>query len=325
MLSRVANAVYWMSRYLERAGNIARFVDVNWHLTLDLPGSSAEAWRSLIIASGDQPLFEERYGDYDAASVITFLCFDGAYGNSIASCLWAGRENARAIREVIPNEMWEQINITFHFVQDSAKRPLEVVDNPYEFCLQVKQGDFILGGVAGDAMVNDEAWHFARLGRLLERCDKTSRIVDVNCHRMLPEEGDQSLVFDSIHWAALLRATSALDAFRRCRGRMSPAKVAQFLLLDQEFPRSVLHGLTQAQASLHQITGTPPGHFAAESERLLGQLRADLCYLTIEEIFEQGLHRFTDRLQIRMNEVDACLGREFFGYPGGVDGTQVEQ
>ncbi|WP_243310441.1 alpha-E domain-containing protein [Fundidesulfovibrio agrisoli] len=325
MLSRVANAVYWMSRYLERAGNLARFVDVNWHLTLDLPGSGPEAWRSLIIASGDKALFEERYGDYDAASVITFLCFDADYLNSIHSCLWAGRENARAIREVIPYEMWEQINITYHFVQDMAKRPLEVVENPYDFCQQIKQGDFIVGGIEGDAMIHDEAWHFARLGRLLERCDKTSRILDVNCHRMLPEEGDQSIVFDSIHWSALLRATSALNAFRRCRGRISPAKVAEFLLLDQEFPRSVLHGLIQAQHSLHAITGTAPGHYSRESERLLGQLRADLSYLTIDEVFDQGLHRFTDRLQTRMNAADACLGREFFGYPGGVAQVQVEQ
>jgi len=325
MLSRVANAVYWMSRYLERAGNLARFVDVNWHLTLDLPGSGPDAWRSLIIASGDQALFEVRYHDYDAASVITFLSFDKDYPNSIAACLLAARENARAIREVIPYEMWEQINITYHLVQSAAQRPLEVVENPYEFCQRIKRGDFIVGGIAEDAMVNDEAWHFARMGRQLERCDKTSRILDVNCHRMLPLEGDQSIVFDSIHWSALLRATSALNAFRRCRGRISPAKVAEFLLLDHEFPRSVLYGLVHAQKSLHAITGTPPGHFVSESERLLGQLRSDLSYLTIDEVFDQGLHRFTDRLQTRMNAVDACLGREFFGYPGGAAQEQVEQ
>lgn len=325
MLSRVANAVYWMSRYLERAGNLARFVEVNWHLTLDLPGSGADAWRPLILASGDQALFEERYGDYDAASVITFLSFDPGYQNSIASCLWAARENARAIREVIPYEMWEQINVTFHLVREAASRPLAVVENPFELCQEIKQGDFILGGIAHDAMVHDEAWHFARLGRLLERCDKTSRILDVNCHLMLPEVGEQSLAFDSIQWSALLRATSALNAFRRCRGRISPAKVAEFLLLDHEFARSVLHGLVHAQASLHAITGSRIGYFASESERLLGQLCADLSYLTIQEVFDQGLHRFTDRLQTRMNAVDACLGREFFGYPGGEPQQQVEQ
>jgi len=325
MLSRVANAVYWMSRYLERAGNLARFVDVNWHLTLDIPGSGQDAWKSLIIASGDQALFEERYAEYDAASVITFLSFEAEYQNSISSCLWLARENARAIREVIPYEMWEQINTTFHFVKEASRRPLDVVENPYELCQKIKQGDFIVGGISADAMINDEAWHFARMGRLLERCDKTSRILDVNCHRMLPEEGDQGLVFDSIHWSALLRATSALNAFRRCRGRISPAKVVEFLMLDQEFPRSVLHGLIQTQASLYTITGTPMGHFTSESERLLGQLRADLSYLTIEDVFDQGLHRFTDRMQIRMNAVDACLGREFFGYPGGAAQVQVEQ
>jgi len=325
MLSRVANAVYWMSRYLERSGNLARYVDVNWHLTLDLPGSGDDEWKYLILASGDQALFEERYHDYDAASVITFLSFDTGYQNSIASCVLAARENARVVREVIPYEMWEQINITYHILQDAAKRPLDVVENPYDFCQNIKRGDFIVGGIAEDAMVNDEAWHFARLGRLLERCDKTSRILDVNCHRMLPTGGDHSVVFDSIHWSALLRATSALNAFRRCRGRLSPPKVAEFLLLDNEFPRSVLYGLTHAQKSLHAITGTPPGDFTRESERLLGQLRADLSYLTINEVFDQGLHSFTDRLQTRMNAVDVWLGRDFFGYPGGVVQEQVEQ
>ncbi len=325
MLSRVANAVYWMSRYLERAGNLARYVEVNWHLTLDLPGSGGDSWRPLITASGDQALFESHYGDYDAASVITFLCFDNDYQNSITSCLLAARENARAIREVIPYEMWERLNVTFHLVRVAAARPLAVVENPYEFCQQIKHGDFILGGIAADAMVHDEAWHFLRMGRLLERCDKTSRILDVNCHRMLPDEGEQNPGVDSIHWSALLRATSALNAFRRCRGRISPAKVAEFLLLDHEFPRSVLHGLIQTQESLRAVTGTRPGFFTRESERLLGQLCADLSYLTIEEVFDQGLHRFTDRLQTRLNAVDNCLGQEFFGYAGAQQQIQVEQ
>ncbi|GFK93093.1 hypothetical protein NNJEOMEG_00922 [Fundidesulfovibrio magnetotacticus] len=325
MLSRVANAVYWMSRYLERAGNLARFVEVNWHLTLDLPGEGADAWRPLILASGDQNLFEERYGDCDAASVITFLCFDQDYPNSIASCLWAARENARAIREVIPYEMWEHLNVTYHMVRDAAKRPLDTVENPFDFCQEIKRRDFVLGGVAEDVMLHDEAWHFARMGRLLERCDKTSRILDVNCHRMLPDEGEHGPGFDSIHWSALLRATSALDAFRRCRGRISPAKVAEFLLLEHEFPRSVLHGLVHVQDSLQAVTGSRRGFFSHESERLLGQLCADLSYLTIQEIFDQGLHRFTDRLQTRMNAVDSHLGREFFGYLPEEPQTQVEQ
>lgn len=325
MLSRVANAVYWMSRYLERAGNLARFIEVNWHLTLDLPGSEPGAWRPLILASGDQALFEERYGEYDAATVITFLGFDRDHPNSIASCLHAARENARAIREVIPYEMWEQVNIFYHLVREAAGRPLAVADNPFDFCQEIKLRDFILGGIAQDAMIADEAWHFARIGRLLERCDKTSRILDVNCHLLMPGQKDQSLAFDSIHWSALLRATSALNAFRRRLGRISPAKVADFLLFDHEFPRSILYGLTHAQASLHEITGTRPGYFTRDSERLLGQLCADVSYLTIKDVFDQGLHHFTDHLQTRLNAVDTWIGREFFGYPDPAPARRMEQ
>ena len=315
MLSRVANAIYWMSRYLERAGNLARVVEVNWHLTLDLPDSQTGEWRSLIEASGDQAQFEERYGDYDAATVITFLSFDRDYPNSIATCLWNARENARAIREVIPYEMWNYVNMFYHLVHDAASRPLQVVENPFGFCQEVKLRDFSLGGIAADAMIQDEAWHFARLGRLLERCDKTSRILDVSFHHLLQEDAETTQPGDSIHWVALLRATSAFNAFRRCRGRISPEKVADFLLFDREFSRSVLHGLTHAQLSLHAITGTRLHFFAHESERLLGQLCADLSYLTIDDVFAQGLHRFTDKLQTRVNAVDSRLGQEFFGIP----------
>ncbi len=325
MLSRVASAIYWMSRYLERAGNLARVVEVNWHLTLDLPGSGATEWRSLIEASGDQALFEEHYGEYDAATVITFLSFDRDYPNSIASCLWAARENARAIREVIPYEMWNYINMFYHLVHEASTRPLPVVENPFTFCQEVKMRDFVLGGIAANAMIEDEAWHFARLGRLLERCDKTSRILDVGFQQLLNEKGDMFQSFDSIHWTALLRATSALNAFRRCRGRISPEKVAGFLLFDHEFSRSILHGLTRTQASLHAITGTKLNLFTRESERLLGQLCADLSYLTIEDVFAQGLHRFTDRLQTRMNAIDSRLGHEFFGYPANGPELRMEQ
>ncbi|PKN41287.1 MAG: hypothetical protein CVU60_11130 [Deltaproteobacteria bacterium HGW-Deltaproteobacteria-18] len=325
MLSRVASAIYWMSRYLERAGNLARVVEVNWHLTLDLQESESGEWKSLIEASGDQALFQERYGYYDAASVITFLSFDRDYPNSIASCLWAARENARAIREVIPYEMWNYINIFYHLVHDASTRPLEVVENPFSFCQEIKMRDFILGGIAADAMIEDEAWHFARLGRLLERCDKTSRILDVSFHHLLKGPSGTQQQGDSIHWMALLRATSAFNAFRRCRGRISPEKVADFLLFEHHFSRSILYGLTHAQASLHSITGTRLNFFTCESERLLGQLCADLSYLTIEDVFAQGLHRFTDRLQTRMNAVDARLGIEFFGYAAHGPETRMEQ
>jgi uncharacterized alpha-E superfamily protein len=183
----------------------------------------------------------------------------------------------------------------------------------------------MLGGITADAMIEDEAWHFARLGRLLERCDKTSRILDVSFQHLLHENGEMLQPLDSIHWIALLRATSAFNAFRRCRGRISPEKVADFLLFDHEFSRSILHGLTRAQTSLHSITGTKLNFFTCESERLLGQLCADLSYLTIEDVFAQGLHRFTDRLQTRMNAVDARLGIEFFGYAAHGPETRMEQ
>jgi len=197
MLSRVADAVYWMNRYIERAENVARFVDVNLHLILDLPAGSAEQWRPLINTTGDQELFAERYKKATRENVIHFLTFDTEYGNSIVSCLRAARENARSVREIISSEMWEQANQFYLMVTDPGAKA-RALDSPSEFYNDVKMASHLFSGLTRNTMSHTEAWHFGRLGRLLERADKTSRMLDVKYFILLPAVDDVGSPLDDI-------------------------------------------------------------------------------------------------------------------------------
>lgn len=310
MLSRVADSIYWMNRYVERAENIARFIDVNLTLLLDSPIGVSQQWKPLVMTTGDLHSFEERYGDANADNVIRFLTFDRQYPNSIISCLSAARENARSVREIISSEMWQQINAFYHFVNDAANQESL---NFQTFFSEVKLSSHLFAGIASATMTHSDGWHFGLMGRWLERADKTSRILDVKYFILLPSVKDVGTTLDQLQWIALLRSTSAYEMYRK-RGvhRITPKSVAEFLVLDHEFPRSIRFCVRQTERSLHQITGTPEGTWNTGVERCLGKLRADMDYLTIDDVMESGLHEFLDDLQRRMNEVAIKLSETFF-------------
>jgi uncharacterized alpha-E superfamily protein len=319
MLSRVADALFWMSRYLERAENLSRFVEVNWHMTLDMPGKEEwQDWGALVSTTGDNEMFRERYDSYTQKNVTSFLMFDTTYPHSVISCLRAARENARTVRDIISSEMWEQINAFYHTVENAGKNQRLVYENPYEFCQQIKLRGMMLGGIGNDTMRHDEGWHFCRLGRYLERADKTSRILDVKYFILLPATNFVGTAYDDVQWAALLRASGGLDAYRHHYKRINPGNVAEFLLFDRDFPRAVLHCLMVAQRSLHAISGTPVGNFRNHAEQRLGHLGAEMAYIGIHRVFARGLHEFTDDLQANLNAVNDAIGEVFFGYsPSG--------
>ncbi len=311
MLSRVADAIYWLNRYIERAENVARFVDVNFQLMLDLPDYAEQQWEPLILTTGDLDLFQSRYGSASADNVIHFLCFDGNYVNSIASCVRMARENARSIREIISSEMWQQVNAFYLYVRDCAPgQPLETL---HEFLYQVKTYSHLFQGVMDATMSHNEGWHFGQMGRMLERADKTSRILDVKYFVLLPAVTDVGTTIDEIGWMALLKSASAYEMYRKKgQHRINPSQVAEFLMLDREFPRSVQFCLAAAERSLHEITGTPLGMWRNPAERALGQLRAELDYTTIADVMAMGLHEFIDRMQIRTNGIGARISERFF-------------
>ena len=327
MLSRVADSIFWMSRYIERAENVARFIDVNCHMILDLPVGSAEQWEPLIITSGDQERFAAGYGGAATqGNVIRFLAFDAENPNSIVSCLRAARENARSVREIISSEMWEQVN-TFYLMVTAPEAARRAGEAPHEVFTEVKMASHLFSGLTETTMSHGEAWHFCRLGRLLERADKTTRLLDVKYFILLPRHTDVGSPFDDIQWSAVLRSASAFEMYRKRHGRIAPDRIVEFLLLDREFPRAVHSCLNIAEESLHAISGTPVGTFRNPAEQRLGQLRSELGYARVEDILGHGLHEFLDGLQLKLNAVGDAIFETFFALrpvgagmarPGGV-------
>lgn len=310
MLSRVAESIYWMSRYIERAENVARFVDVNLHLMLDLPVGMQTQWKPLVATTGDDEVFAERYGEASRETVIRFLTFDTQNPNSIISCLRAARENARSIRENISSEMWEQLNVAYLTVTETTEE--WAMEEPHDFFSEIKMASNLFMGLTDNSMSHSEGWHFCRLGRLIERADKTSRIVDVKYFILLPAEWHVDTPFDDIQWSALLHSASAFEMYRRTYGLISPTQVVTFLLLDREFPRSVLHCLSKAEESLHAISGTPLETFSNSAEQRLGQLRSEFAYTQVKQILAIGLHEFLDAFQTKLNLVGADIRETFF-------------
>lgn len=311
MLSRVAESIYWISRYVERAENVARFIDVNYNLTLGEGAALQEQWAPLVSTTGDHELFRELYGNASRENVLQFLAYDDRNPNSILSCVKYARENARSVRETITVPMWQQIN-QFYLLVTSAAREGKPLTEPNEFCDAVKTASHTLLGLTYATMSHGEAWHFARMGRLMERADKTSRIVDVQYFILLPSAEHVGTSLDVVRWSALLRSASALAMYRRVHGRITPEQVAQFLVLDRNFPRSMHFCLIRAQDSLRNITDSQAGTFSCLSEKLMGRLRTDLDYTSIDDVIQQGMHEYIDAFQTRLNQIGGAIHQDFF-------------
>jgi uncharacterized alpha-E superfamily protein len=311
MLSRVADSIYWMSRYVERAENVARFIEVNLQLMLDSPSGEDQQWAALVSTTGDHEAFLKKYGTATQQNVIHFLTFDAENPNAVVSCIRGARENARTIREIISSDMWLQLN-KFYLMVTAAAADKTAQSDPHEFFDEVKNANHLFNGVAEATMTHGEPWHFFHMGRMLERADKTSRILDVKYFLLLRSVQDVGTAFDDVQWAAVLRSASAFEMYRKRHGRLSPRGVVEFLLLDREFPRAVHFCLLAARDSLYAISGTPVGTFRHASEKLLGQLCSELSYTSVEEVLGSGLHEYLDNLQTRMNQVGAGVYETFF-------------
>jgi uncharacterized alpha-E superfamily protein len=184
--------------------------------------------------------------------------------------------------------------------------------NPHEFFAEVKDASHLFNGLAAATMTHGEPWHFYQMGIMLERADKTSRILDVKYFILLRSVQDVGTPFDDIQWAAVLRSASAFEMYRKRHGRIAPKSIVEFLLLDREFPRAIHFCLLTARDSLHGISGTPAGTFRHAPEKLLGQLCSDLSFTSVDEIVNSGLHEYLDDLQTRMNQVGAGIHETFF-------------
>ena len=331
MLSRVANSLFWMSRYIERAENIARLVDTNLQLLLDFRNLNeqrlAAHWLPIVQATGDEKAFFERHTRATGASVTEFLVFQMENPNSIVQCICQARENARMARDQITVELWEELNRLYLFVRSSEARQVWR-QSPTEFFAQIKAGSLHLIGLASATLLHNEGWWFTQAGRFLERADQTSRILDVRW-QTLPETGVPPAInqTEALEWSAILRSCSAWDAYKSIYGAdVHPKPVAELLLLSEDFPRSVRFCCQELDTALRRISGVAEGRFVNDAERHAGRLLAELQFSTVEEIFERGLHGYLDALQLKLISIgDALFAAYFFLSFAAFDEVQFVQ
>jgi uncharacterized alpha-E superfamily protein len=311
VLSRAADNLYWMARYMERAENMGRILDVAYRMAL-LPGDAIQQrtqWESAIIIAGCEEDYKLSTGTYDADSVIAYLATDLENPSSICSSLQAARENARAMRAQITNEMWESLNDTWLEVRNLDYAAVKNRGSR-EFFDWVKQRSHLFRGVSYGTMQRDEAYHFVRLGGFLERADSTARILDVKYHVLLPSPADVGGAIDYYQWAAILRSVSAFRAYRKIyRDVITPRRVAELLILRADMPRSLVACLSETERLLIELRALY-GH-DYESTRLASSMCSRLRYGKMEAVFEQGLHEYLTETIDRNIELGNSIARDF--------------
>jgi len=333
MLSRVAHSLYWLTRYVDRAENTARLIDVALQLYLDLrptAGARGDRWLSLVESSGEEALFRTLHAEVSGLTVTEFLVFQEENPNSILSSLTQARENARMVRDQVSSELWEEINRLYLFIRSPQARAL-LRDAPYELFQQVKNGALLFQGLMDATLVRNEGWLFMRVGRNLERADKTSRLLDVR-HATWPPAGVPAPESqeDLLGWAAVLRSASAWEAYQSLYGtEVSPERVIQILMLSDDFPRSVRFCAREVNEALRSISGAPRDRFTNEAEKLAGRLVAELTFSTVEDLCAPGLHAGIDSLQAKLNAIgEAVFGTyidQSFRLPGDFELRQQEE
>jgi uncharacterized alpha-E superfamily protein len=303
-----------MNRYIERADNYARFISVNFNLALDLPPDVPEQWEPLIIATADNFIFKQFYDAPTRENVLYFMAFDVNNPNSILSCLLEARENARTIRESISREMWEYVNQIYWTVKDAAVESKSWELARYQgFLESIKTGSQLFYGIVDSTITRGEAWHFGRLGRLIERADKTTRFLDVKYFTLLPDIGAVGSPLDLMLWSAVLKSVSAYNMFRQQYQAINPTSIVDFLLLDKKFPRSVMHCIRQAELSLYEISGTAISNsYSNPAEKALSKLRSEVEFTEIKDIFALGLHQYLDEFQQKNNAVGKAIFQTYF-------------
>ncbi len=309
MLSRVAENVYWMARYLERAEDTARLINSMSNLLLDLPRDVEVGWYELVRVIGAEEQFDEFYADkVEERSVIRFLISDARNHNSIVNCINAARENARVTRDIVTNDVWEQANELFHFTAEYAKGSIS----------RRKRNEYLSGlirrcqtmtGVMMGALPHDDAYQFIRIGRNLERADMSSRILDVAAAKLLAEEEDVNPAFATIRWISVLKSLNAFQAYRH-KGYLgvNGADVLEYLFHERDFPRSMGHSLDAIGNCLSAIPN-PRG-----PRRHLNSLIKRLDEIETKRLKRSGLHRFIDEFQVGIESIHTSLTDSYFRY-----------
>ena len=327
MLSRDADSVYWMSRYIERAEHVSRILLINTNLLMDVgelaPDLQERQWQSVITIMRSPPLPERAANSAaptdqtplaaDASTayrVAHHMAFNAENPNSLFSCLSRARENARGIRETISHEMWECMNTLYWALRDA---PARFDESPEDFYRQVMTGSMLFQGLADQTLQHDQRWHFTQLGKFLERIDVTARVLGTRFALLKGAEAKIEAPIRNIHWMAVLRSCCSIEAYRRMHiGDMDPVRVASFLLLEENFPRSVRFCVTQAHSAAAAIRAEVNPRGIDPAERALGRLKIQLEYAEAGEIVRPGVAQYCDRIQNDVAEAALAIQKTYF-------------
>jgi uncharacterized alpha-E superfamily protein len=311
MLSRTADHLYWMARYTERAENTARMLDVAVQTSM-LPqplDDAGQDWRAMLAISELETAFGAKHDVANAQNVLAFMVSDTTNPSSIASCLTGARENARAVRGALTTEVWETQNATWLDMQRRLASGV-IESDPSDFFEWVKYRSHLSRGVAVGTMLTDEAMLFMGLGTFLERADNTARILDVKYHAAKEPAArtDALSQRDFYYWSALLRSVSGFEIYRKVyRDVITPARVAELLMLRDDMPRSLLACMTQVVANLKAVRND----VSADTERMAGKLHAELQFARIDDILDAGLHDTLSNFMERIFELGNRISRDF--------------
>ncbi|HEX4170537.1 MAG TPA: alpha-E domain-containing protein [Bryobacteraceae bacterium] len=304
MLSRVADSLYWMSRYFERADHNARVLDANYNLMLNPSKVSTEQrWQRITASLG----LGAEATELEPMAAMIKLISDSQIRSSIVSCISSARENASQVREQISSEMWEQLNQLYHEVSHSASN-LGPRAEPQRFISVIREGSYIFHGVTHATMNHGEAWQFIRLGRYLERAGALPSLLDaVFC---------ASSGADDLDWVGLLSSCSAFEAYCKVyTADLKPERVAEFLLLNPEFPYTVRFSTEEMQMALEAIARSSSTRKGAHIEKIIGRLRSSLAYAQIDDIMSKDFQRFLRSITEQCNSLHAALHEIYIEYP----------
>jgi len=312
LLARYADCIFWLARYVERAENLARILDVNETFSRDSRGG--QNWRSIVQLNSDEERFFAGHDAAAAHNVVNFYVVDGDNPTSIVSTIRYARENARTLRPLISTEMWVQLNVFYNRLTELRTEDLAPGNLAALFAM-IKEGCQTHTGITEGTFFRDQGWYFYQIGRYIERADQTTRLLDIKYHLLLPSPSDVGSPVDVSQWNALLRSAAGYHAYRRLHAASTtPARVAGFMLLNNAFPRSVHHCVREVGRLLGEVKshhGLRNGNDAAEE---LDRLQAVLGTFEISTILRSGLHEFLDSIQRQLMAVTRELSIAFFGY-----------
>jgi uncharacterized alpha-E superfamily protein len=303
-----------MARYIERAENLARLIDVNETFARDSRGTSS--WAALIHLNADTDRFADRYGDDppSATDVLNFYLLDTENPSSIRNSVRTARENARTLRPLISTEMWTQLNVFYNRML--ALTPADITTpRVSKLCTNIKEACQAHTGIVEGTFYRDQGWYFYQIGRRLERADQTSRLLDIKYHTLLPSLDDVGSSLDISQWNALLRSVAGYHAFRRGHARgLYPNEAAGFLIFDTAFPRSIQVSVNQIATLLTEMKSRYLLRGGYQAMERLDEIQAILGTRTIDRIVAGGLHEFLDALQTQLIQLSSDLGSAFFGH-----------